>query len=104
MLALGATWFQNQERDMEEMALIDAHNRFNKLIRLAMLRTVRHLWLTGAIFTSNLYNHWAQLLLRHTGSPSVTLLSREEERPGAAAVACLDAAASGTPPPKWTIT
>ena len=42
-----------------------------------MLWTVKHCWPAGARFAFNCYMHWAQLLLRQTGEPSVTILSRE---------------------------
>ena len=42
-----------------------------------MLWTVQHRWPTGARFAFNCYRHWAQLLLRHPGEPTVTILSRE---------------------------
>ena len=59
------------------MALVDSHNGFNELSRLAMLWTVRHRWPAGARFAFNCYKHWAQLLLRQPGEPPVTILSRE---------------------------
>ena len=42
---------------------------------MAILWTVRHLWLVGARFVFNFYRHWVQLILRHPGEPPVTLLS-----------------------------
>ena len=42
-----------------------------------MLWTVRHRWPAGARFAFNFYRHWVQLLLRQTGEPPVTILSRE---------------------------
>ena len=42
-----------------------------------MLWTVRHHWPVEAIFAFNCYRHWAQLILRQTGEPPVTILSRE---------------------------
>ena len=57
--------------------LVDARNGFNKLSRLAMLWTVQHRWPVGVRFAFNCYRHWAQLLLRQTGEPPVTILSRE---------------------------
>ena len=42
-----------------------------------MLWTVRHRWPARAIFAFNCYRNWAQLLLRQTGEPPVTILSRE---------------------------
>ena len=57
--------------------LVDSHNGFNELSRLAMLWTVRHRWPAGARFAFNCYRHWAQLFLRQPGEPLVTILSRE---------------------------
>ena len=57
--------------------LIDAHNWFNKLIRLEMMLTVQHLYLAGARFEFKCYRHWAQLLLHQPGEPPVTILIRE---------------------------
>ena len=62
---------------LSEFTLIDARNEFNKLIRLAMLWTVRHRWRAGVRFAFNCYKHWAQLILRQPGELSVTILSRE---------------------------
>ena len=42
-----------------------------------MLWTVQHLWPAGARFAFNCYRHWAQLLLRHPGELSVTILSKK---------------------------
>ena len=42
-----------------------------------MLWNVRHRWPAGAKFVFNLYRHWVQLLLRQSGDPPVTILSRE---------------------------
>ena len=75
--ALEALDFFTQEADPSGTTLVDVRNGFDKLSRLAMLWTVRHLWLTGARFEFNCYKHWAQLLLRQPGEPPVTILSRE---------------------------
>ena len=66
-----------QEYEPRGTTLVDAHNGFNDLSRLAILWTVRHRWPAGASFTFNCYRHWAQLILRHPGEPPVTILSRE---------------------------
>ena len=57
--------------------LVDSCNGFNELSRLVMLRILRHLWPAWARFALNYYNHWAQILLPHTGELPVTMLSRE---------------------------
>ena len=54
----------NQEAEPSVTTLVDSRNGFNELSRLAMLWTVRHRWLAGAIFAFNCYRHWAQFLLR----------------------------------------
>ena len=68
--------FLTQEADPSGTTLVDARNRLNELSCLAMLWTVRHRWSSGARFAFNCYMHWAQLLLRQPGEPTVTILSR----------------------------
>ena len=75
--ALGYLEFLTQDVEPSGTALVDALNGFNKMIRLAMLWTVRHCCLAGARFAFNCYRHWAQLLLLQPGEPPVTILSRE---------------------------
>ena len=75
--ALGAPEFLTQDVEPSGTTLADARNGFNELSRLVMLWTVRHRWPTGARFAFNCYRHWAQLLLRQTGEPPVTILIRE---------------------------
>ena len=69
--------FLAQDSEPSGTTPIDARNRFNKLSRLAMLWTVRNLWPAGERFVLNFYRHWAQLLLRKPGDPSVTILIQE---------------------------
>ena len=57
--------------------LVDARNGFKVMNRWAMLWTVRHFWPAGAKFAFHCYRHWAQLLLRQSVEPPVTILSRE---------------------------
>ena len=45
--------FLTQEAEPSSTTLVDAHNGFNKLSRLAMLWTVRHRWPAGARFSFN---------------------------------------------------
>ena len=54
---LGAPEFLTQDAELSRTTLIDAHNRFNKLSRLAMLWTVRHRWPAGVRFTFNSQKH-----------------------------------------------
>ena len=75
--ALVAIEFLIQEVDLIGTKLADSYNGFNELSRLEIMWTVRHLWLAGAIFVLNFYSHWAQLLIRQTGDPLVTILIRE---------------------------
>ena len=51
--ALGALEFLTQDAEPSGTTLVDAHNGFNKLRCLAMLRNVRHSWPSGARFTFN---------------------------------------------------
>ena len=74
--ALGALEFLTQDAEPRSKTLIDEHNGFSELSRLAMLWTVRHIWPAGARFLFNCYRHWVKLLLRHQGEPPVTILSR----------------------------
>ena len=80
--ALEALEFLTKEADPSGTTLIDARNGFNKLSRLAMLWTVQHHWPAGARFAFSFYKHWAQLILRQPGEPSVTILSRDEVTQG----------------------
>ena len=75
--ALEALEFLTQDAEPSGTTLVDSHNGFNKLSRLAVLWTVQHRWPAGARFAFNYYNHWAQLLLRQPGELLVTILSRE---------------------------
>ena len=79
---MGALEFLTQDVEQIWTTLIDACNGFNELIQLAMLGTVRHLWLAGARFAFNCYRHLAQLLIRQIGEPPVTILSRERVTQG----------------------
>ena len=47
-MALEATGFLTQDVDPGGTILVDTHNGFNKLIRLAMIWTVRHCCPSGA--------------------------------------------------------
>ena len=75
--ALGAIEFLNQEVETIRTSIVDAHNGFNKLNRLAILWTVRHFWTAEARFALNCYMHWVKILLRYWGEQPVTILSRE---------------------------
>ena len=75
--ALVALEFLTQYAYPSGTTIVDAHNGFNELSRLAMLWTVRHRWPEGERFAFNFYRHWAQLLLRQPGEPPVKILSRE---------------------------
>ena len=57
LLELGALYFLTQDSEPSGTMFVDARNGFNKLSRLAMLWTVRHLWLAGERFTFNSYMH-----------------------------------------------
>ena len=50
---LGALEFLTQDSELSRNTLVDARNGFNKLIRLAMLCTVRHRYPAGARFAFN---------------------------------------------------
>ena len=66
-MALGALEFLTQDADLSGTMLVDSHNGFNKLSRLAMLWTVRHIWPAGVRVAFNCYRHWAQLILCQPG-------------------------------------
>ena len=51
--ALEALEFLTQEAESSGTTLVDAHNGFNELSRLAMLWTVRHRWPARARFAFN---------------------------------------------------
>ena len=61
---LRALEFLTQDAETSGTTLVDAHNGFKELIRLAMLWTVQHRWPAGERFALNCYRHWAQLLLQ----------------------------------------
>ena len=48
--SLGALEFLTQKAEPIGTTLVDARNGFNKLIRLAIMWTVRHRWPVGARF------------------------------------------------------
>ena len=75
--AQGALEFLTEEADPRGTILVDAHNGFNKLRRLAMPWTGWHRLPSGARFAFNCYRHCAKILLRQPGEPPVTILSRE---------------------------
>ena len=72
--ALGALEFLTQDAEQCGITLVDARNVFNEMIRLAMLWNVRHCWPAGVTFAFNCYRYLAQLLLRQSGEPPVTIL------------------------------
>ena len=74
--ALEALEFLTQEAEPSGTTLVDSHNGFKELSRLAMMWTVRHRWTAGASFAFNCVKHWAQLLLRQPGNFPVTILIR----------------------------
>ena len=80
--SLEALDFLTQESEPSGTKLVDAHNGFNKLSRLAMLWTVHYRWPAGARFAFNCYKHWARLLLCQLGRLPVTILSREGDSQG----------------------
>ena len=75
--SLGALEFLNQDAELSEATPVNARKGFNELSPLVMLWTVQHRWSAGARFAFDFYRHWAQHLLRQTGEPPVTILSRE---------------------------
>ena len=75
--ALKALEFLTQEAEPIGTTLVDSHNGFNKLSRLAVLWTVRHRWPAGVRFAFNCYKHWAQLILCQPREPPVTIFSRD---------------------------
>ena len=59
------------------LKLVDAKNAFNKINRVRMLWTVRHLWPSGAHFVFNRYRHWSSIVLRNGNGAASILHSRE---------------------------
>ena len=57
--ALEALESLTQEAEPSVTTVVDAHNGFNELSRLAMIWNVQHSWSAGAIFAFNCYKHWA---------------------------------------------
>ena len=77
VLVLEATGILTHDVEPGGITLVDAHNGFDELIRLAMLWTVRHCCPEGGRFALNCYRHWVQLLLRRPGDAPLIILSRE---------------------------
>ena len=71
---LRAIEFLTQDADPRGKTIVDARNGFNDMSRLEMLWSVRYCWAVWTRFALNLYRPWAQLLLRHPGEPSVTII------------------------------
>ena len=66
MLVLKSTGLLIQEKEEGGMKFFDTCNRFNKINRLVVLWTVRHIYLAGARFKFNYYKNWVKLLLCHS--------------------------------------
>ena len=66
-MAARSTGWLTQEELTAGINLVDEHNGFNKLSRLAILCMVQYCWLVVGRFASNCYKHWAQLLLLRLG-------------------------------------
>ena len=77
LMKLGATSFLTHRVELGGMLFVDACTGFNDLIRLEILWNVRHCCPVGGIFSFKCYKHWAQILIRQPGDPSVMILSRE---------------------------
>ena len=58
-------WDENLTKESWEFLLVDANNAFNKINRVRMIWTVRHLWPSGDRFVFNCYRHWSLLVLRN---------------------------------------
>ena len=80
--ALEALDFLTQEVEPSGTTLVDAHNGFNELSRLAMLWTVCHRCPAGARFAFNCYKHWAQLLLCQPGGGAIDNPEQRGSHPG----------------------
>ena len=61
--------------DPEELNLVDAKNGFNKLSRYSMMCILRHLWLKGARFAFNCYEHSVQLIIQTSVGKARKILS-----------------------------
>ena len=73
--ALVALEFLTQDAEPSGTTPIDACHGFNELSHLAMLWAVQHRCPAGVRFPFNCYRHWAHILLRELGQPSVPILS-----------------------------
>ena len=72
-----ALWDENSSTEEWGFLLVDAKNVFNKINRVGMLWTVRHLWPSGARFSFNFYRHWSSLVFRNGNGTASILHSRE---------------------------
>ena len=64
------SWFNN-------CYIVDAKNAFNKINRVGMLWTVRHLWPSGDCFVFNCYHHWSSIVLQNGNGTESIIHSRE---------------------------
>ena len=62
--------------------LVDGKNVFNKIDRVRMLWTARHLWLSGTCFVFNCYRHWSSLVLRNMNGTAIFLHIKESVTQG----------------------
>ena len=76
-MTLEATGNLTKDAETGGTKLVDAHNGFNDLSRLAIFCMVLHRWRTGVRFTFNCYMHWAQILPLQPGHAPVILLIRD---------------------------
>ena len=76
-MELEATGLLMQEAYMDGTIIVDVCNGFNNMIRLVLMRMVRHRSLDTAHFVFNCYKHWEQLLLLWPGILLFTLISLE---------------------------
>ena len=77
LMSLGVTGFLTQEAKMSGTMLVDYHNGFNELSRLAILWTVRHYCPAGDMFVLKCYKHWVMLLICQPEESPVMLIIRE---------------------------
>ena len=70
-------WDKNSSTEEWGVLLVDAKNAFNKINRVGMLWTVRHLWPPGARFVFDFYHHWSSRVLRNGNRTSIILHSIE---------------------------
>ena len=72
-----ALWDENLSTEECIFLHVNTKNAFNEHTKVGMLRTMRHLWTSGAHFVFNCYRHWSSLVLWNGNGTASILHSKE---------------------------